>query len=50
MEFTVKVVNGDVFVDGRFVRQLCWDNESIGMAVAAALDGDYDDDESENEG
>ena len=44
MEFTVKVTNGDVFINGEFVSQLCFDNDSIGYAVTAWLDGDCDDD------
>lgn len=43
MEFTVKVIDGDVFIDGKFVSQLCFDNESIGIAVTTYLNGNYDD-------
>ena len=42
MEFTVKVVCGDVFINGEFVSQLCFDNDSIGYAVTAWLNGDSD--------
>lgn len=42
MEFTVKVTNGDVFINGEFVSQLCFDNDSIGYAVTAWLNGDSD--------
>lgn len=42
----VVVNNGEVFINGEFVRQLCWDNDSIGMAVTAYLNGDLDDSEA----
>lgn len=47
MEFVVKVECGDVFINGQFVAQLCWDNESIGYAVTRWLNGDIDDSERE---
>lgn len=37
MKFEVEVIDGDVYVDGEFVSQLCWTNESIGYAVAQWL-------------
>ena len=38
MELTVKVILGEVYINGEFVRQLCWDAESIGAAVTAYLE------------
>lgn len=50
MEFTVKVLMGDVFINGQFVAQLCWDGDSIGTAIASWINGDVDDtDNSEEE-
>lgn len=34
MEFIVKVINGDVYVNGEFVAQLCFDPISVGWAVS----------------
>ena len=34
MEFTVKVINGEVFINNEYVEQLCWDADAIGNAVA----------------
>lgn len=48
-EFTVRVDMGDVFINGEFVAQLCWDNDSIGSAVTNWLDGIVDDSDSEIE-
>lgn len=45
MEFTVNVWNGEVYINGEFVAQLCFDSDSIGSAVTSWLDGDYDDDD-----
>ena len=45
MEFTVKIDMGDVFINGEFVAQLCWDSESIGWAVTNWLNGDIDEGE-----
>ena len=47
MEFTVKVENGNVYINGEFVGQLCFDNASIGYAVTSYLNGDYDKDDEE---
>ena len=38
LEFTVKVINGEVYVNGEYVEQLCWDADSIGIAIAMWLD------------
>lgn len=40
-EFTVKVDCGDVFINGEFVNQLCWNSDSIGMTVTNWLNDDY---------
>ena len=37
-EFTVKVDCGDVFINGEFVAQLCWEPEAIGLAIANWLE------------
>ena len=33
----VEVKDGDVFINGEFASQLCWDEDSIGYAVAEWL-------------
>ena len=33
VKFTVEVKNGDVFIDGKFISQLCWTTDSVGYAV-----------------
>ena len=33
----VEVKDGDVFINGKFASQLCWDEDSIGSAVAKWL-------------
>ena len=33
----VEVKDGDVFINGKFASQLCWDEDSIGSAVAEWL-------------
>lgn len=38
MEFKVKIENGDMFINGEFVSQLCWDNDSVGCAISNWLD------------
>ena len=32
--FTVKVLDGEVYINNEFVAQLCWDPDSIGSAIA----------------
>lgn len=49
MEFTVKVFDGEVYINGEFVDQLCWDGDAIGSAIAGWLNGDYDVVEDEEE-
>ncbi len=51
MKFSVAVKCGDVFINGKFVSQLCWSNEAIGMAITAWLNGeaDVEDVEGQNE-
>ena len=49
LEFTVKVKCGDVFINGEFVSQLCWDNDSIGYAITNWLNGNYDKNENEED-
>ena len=44
MEFNVKVINGEVFINGEYVSQLCFDSEAIACAVADWLDSDTEDD------
>lgn len=39
MEFTVRIIHGDVFINGNFVAQLCFNNEAIGCAIADWLSG-----------
>ena len=36
--FTVSVVDGEVFINGEFVSQLCWTNDAVGTAIAMWLD------------
>ena len=33
----VEVKDGDVFINGEFASQLCWDEDSVGYAVAEWL-------------
>lgn len=44
MEFTVKITNGEVFINGEYVSQLCFDSEAIAFAIANWLDSDTEDD------
>lgn len=46
MEFTVKIINGDVYINGEFVSQLCWDADAIGYAVTSWLRNEEDTDKS----
>lgn len=39
----VEVDCGDVYINGKFASQLCWDEDSIGYAVASWLKGEGDD-------
>lgn len=48
MEFKVVVENGNVFINGKFVDQLCFDSYAIGSAVTRYLEGDEIDAASEN--
>lgn len=34
MKFTVEVKDGEVYIDGEFVSQLCWTPDAIGQAIA----------------
>ena len=36
-EFTVKVIDGEVFINDEFVAQLCWTEDAVGIAVALWL-------------
>lgn len=36
-ELNVSLKNGDVYINGEFVSQLCWDADAVGSAVAAWL-------------
>lgn len=38
MELIVRVEDGNVYINGEFVEQLCWDAESIGGAVTTYLE------------
>lgn len=35
--FNVQVKDGEVYVNGEFVAQLCWDEDAVGFAVAEWL-------------
>ena len=47
-KFTVEINCGDVFIDGKFVSQLCWNPDSVGYAIASYLRGVVDEGEEEN--
>jgi len=36
-EFTVKINNGDVFINGEQIAQLCYNADSVGYAIANYL-------------
>ena len=38
MKFEVEVINGEVYINGDFVSQLCWDSDAVGYAVASWLE------------
>ena len=38
MEFTVKIIDGEVFINNKFIAQLCWTPDSIGSAIAVWLE------------
>lgn len=38
MKFEVEIIDREVFINGEFVSQLCWDNDSIGYAISNWLD------------
>lgn len=50
ISFKVDIDMGDVFINGEFASQLCWNSESVGYAIAEYLAvnniypsvGDYD--------
>lgn len=35
--FSVKVEDGEVFINGKFVAQLCWDNDAVAAAIGVWL-------------
>lgn len=37
MEFTVRVEDGDVYINDEFVNQLCFSSDAIGSAIAEWL-------------
>lgn len=37
MKFELKIDCGDVFINGEFVSQLCWNAESVGYAISNYL-------------
>lgn len=39
MEFRVRVVNGEVYINDTLISQCCWDCESVGYAIACWLSG-----------
>ena len=41
-QFLVELDCGDVLIDGQYVAQLCWDEDSIGAAIASWLKGEGD--------
>ena len=49
MEFIVRIENGDVFINGKFTDQLCFDADAIGSAVANYIKDNYGDGERINE-
>lgn len=38
-EFTVKIDTGDVYINGKFYRQLCWTSNMIGLVIEDYLNG-----------
>lgn len=50
LSFNVDIDMGEVYINGDFASQLCWDSESVGFAIARYLAennlypsvGDYD--------
>lgn len=47
--FKVNVVTGDVFINDKFVSQLCWTPDAVGMAIASWLEEQEAQDEEESD-
>lgn len=41
-EFKVTIKSGDVFINDKFVSQLCYDPDSVGYAIADYLENGYE--------
>lgn len=42
MKFVVELNCGDVYINGEFVSQLCFDSQSVGYAISAWLEEQED--------
>lgn len=50
IEFNVRVIDGDVYINDEFVSQLCWTNEAIAYAIGYWLDKQIDEkDDKQND-
>lgn len=47
-EFTVKIDCGDVYIDGKFYRQLCWTPDAVACVIDDYLNGVPADKEEES--
>lgn len=42
MEFKVKVIDGEVYINDEFIAQLCWTPDAVGSAIAVWLEESED--------